>query len=47
MMTKEQFYLNIILFIPFMVINFFAYGITGCIDFVKMLNEYSKKYLTK
>ena len=46
MMTKKQFYLNIILFIPLMVINFFAYGITGCIDLVKMLNEYSKKYLT-
>ncbi len=45
-MTKKQFYLNIILFIPLVVINFFAYGVTGYIDFVKMLKKYSKKYLT-
>lgn len=46
MMTKKQFYLNIIMFVPFIIINFFLYGITGCIDFIKLLKKYSKKYLT-
>ena len=30
-MTKTQFYLNVIFFIPFMVINFFLYGIEGLV----------------
>ena len=38
-MTKTQIILNIIFFIPLMVINFFAYGIDGCIDFVKDLKK--------
>lgn len=42
-MTKAQITLNIIFFVPLMVINFFVYGIDGCIDFVKDL----KKYLIK
>ena len=41
-MTKAQITLNIIFFVPLMVINFFVYGIDGCIDFVKDL----KKHLT-
>lgn len=44
-MTKKQFIGNIILFIPFLVINFFAYGIDGCIRQFQMMKEYSKKYL--
>ena len=46
MMTKQQFILNIIFFIPFMVINFFLYGITGCADFIELLKE-NKKVLDK
>ena len=43
-MTKNQFILNVIFFIPFALINFLFYGIDGVIRLVKLLNEYSKKY---
>lgn len=46
MMTKNQFILNIIFFIPFVIINFFLYGIEGCADFIKFLKE-NKKVLDK
>ena len=35
MMTRTQFILNIIFFLPLLVVNFFAYGVDGCIRFVK------------
>lgn len=41
-MTKTQFYLNVIFFIPFMVINFFLYGIKGCTDFIILLKKNKK-----
>lgn len=43
-MTKTQFYLNVIFFIPFMVINFFLYGIEGCMNFIKCLKENKKVF---
>lgn len=46
MMTKKQFVLNIIFFLPLLILNFFAYGIEGDIRLIKMLQKYSKKYLT-
>ena len=46
MMTKNQFILNIIFFIPFMIINFFLYGIEGCANFIKFLKK-NKKVLDK
>ena len=39
-MTKNQFILNIIFFVPFIVINFFLYGIEGCVNFIKLLKKY-------
>ena len=39
-MTRKQFALNIIFFIPLMIANFFAYGVNGCIEFVRLLHEY-------
>jgi len=45
-MTKKQFILNIIFFLPLLILNFFAYGIEGDIRLIKMLQKYSKKYLT-
>lgn len=45
-MTKKQFVLNIIFFLPLLILNFFAYGIEGDIRLVEMLQKYSKKYLT-
>lgn len=41
-MTKTQFFLNIILFIPLLVINFFVYGVDGCARFIKLLKEYKE-----
>lgn len=41
-MTETQFFLNIILFVPLLVINFFVYGIDGCARFVKELKEYKE-----
>ena len=46
MMTKNQFILNIIFFIPFIIINFFLYGIEGCTNFITFLKE-NKKVLDK
>lgn len=43
-MTKNQFILNVIFFIPLVLINFLFYGINGVIRLVKELNRYSKKY---
>lgn len=44
-MNKTQFILNII-FYPFLLIcNFLIYGMQGCIDFVKEVHKYSKKFL--
>jgi len=45
-MTKKQFILNIVFFLPLLILNFFAYGIEGDIRLIKMLQKYSKKYLT-
>lgn len=38
-MTKAQITLNIIFFIPLIVINFFVYGVDGCLGFVKDLKN--------
>ena len=46
-MTKTQFVGNVILFIPLLVINFFAYGIDGCVRLVNEMNRYAKKYASK
>ena len=46
-MTKNQFIANVILFIPLLVLNFFAYGVDGCVRFFNEMNRYSKKYLVK
>lgn len=43
-MTKNQFILNVIFFIPLALINFLFYGIDGIIRLVADLNRYSKKY---
>lgn len=43
-MTKNQFILNVIFFIPLVLINFLFYGIDGVIELVEYLNRYSKKY---
>ena len=45
-MTKNQFILNIILFIPLTILNFFVYGIDGNIRLIKELKYYYKNYLT-
>ena len=44
-MTKTQVILNIIFFIPLLVINFFIYGIDGDIRLIKELKKYFKKPL--
>ena len=44
-MTKAQFIANIILFIPLFVLNFFAYGVDGCVRMCEEMHRYSKKYL--
>lgn len=46
-MTKNQFIANIILFIPLFILNFFGYGVDGCIRFIQEMQKYSKKYLKK
>ena len=45
-MTKIQYTINLILFLPLTVINFFIYGADGVIRFTKEIKKYSKKYLT-
>jgi hypothetical protein len=45
-MTKAQFIGNAILFVPLLVLNFFAYGVDGCVRLCKEMHEYAKKYLT-
>lgn len=44
-MTKAQFIGNAILFIPLLVLNFFAYGVDGCARMCKEMHRYAKKYL--
>ena len=44
-MTKAQFIGNAILFVPLLVLNFFAYGIDGCMQLCKEMNRYGRKYL--
>ena len=44
-MTKNQFIGNIILFVPLLVLNFFAYGIEGCVRMIEEMKKYGKKYL--
>lgn len=46
-MTKAQFISNVILFIPLLVLNFFAYGIDGCVRLINEMNRYAKKYASK
>ena len=46
-MTKKQFIGNCVLFLPLLIINFFAYGLDGSIRFVQDLNKYRKKYFSK
>lgn len=46
-MTKTQFVINVVLFIPLLVLNFFAYGIDGCVRFVNEMNKYAKKYASE
>lgn len=44
-MTKNQFVLNVVFFIPLALVNFLFYGINGVVELVGELNRYSKKYL--
>ena len=46
-MTKNQFIVNVILFIPLFVLNFFAYGVDGCGRMIKEMDKYAKKYFKK
>ena len=46
-MTKTQFAINVILFIPLLVLNFFAYGIDGCVRLINEMNRYAKKYASE
>ena len=46
-MTKTQYFINLALFLPFAIINFFMYGAEGVIRFAEEMKKYSKKYLTK
>ena len=46
-MTKAQFVVNVVLFLPLLVLDFFAYGIDGCARFVNEMNRYTKKYISK
>ena len=45
-MTKAQFIGNVILFAPLFVLNFFAYGVDGCVRMCEEMHRYAKKYLT-
>ena len=45
-MTKTQYVINIILFLPLAIINFFIYGADGVIQFTKEIKKYSKNLLT-
>ena len=42
-MTKKQFIANLVLCVPLLVINFFVYGINGCVDFINDMKTYSKE----
>jgi len=42
-MTKSEFIVNIILFIPLLVLNFFAYGVDSCGCMIKEMNKYAQK----
>ena len=44
-MTKTQFVGNIILFVPLFILNFFAYGVDGCVRMIQEMRKYAKKYL--
>lgn len=46
-MTKTQYIINLILFVPLIIANFFMYGVDGVIQFTKEIKKYSKKYLTQ
>ncbi len=46
-MTKTQYIINLALFLPLIIANFFMYGVDGVIQFTKEIKKYSKKYLTK
>lgn len=43
-MTKTQYTINIILFVPLLIINFFAYGVQGDIDFIKELKKERQRH---
>lgn len=43
-MTKTQYVINLILFLPLTIVNFFMYGADGAIQFIKEIKKYSKKY---
>ena len=45
-MTKTQYIINLVCFLPLAVINFFMYGMDGVIQLTKEIKKYSKKYLT-
>jgi hypothetical protein len=44
-MTKTQFIANTILFVPLLVLNFFAYGVNGCVELCKDMHKNAKEYL--
>lgn len=46
-MTKFQLALNIILFIPLLIINLFLYGIEGCAYFIEDVRDNWKKFHKK
>lgn len=43
-MTKTQFILNIIFFIPLLLLNFFLHGIDGCVELCEVIKEYGANY---
>ena len=43
-MTKMQYYLNILFFLPLIIINFVFYGLEGVINLFKEMKKFSKKY---
>jgi len=43
-MTKMQYYLNILFFLPLIIINFVFYGLDGVINLFKEMKKFSKIY---
>lgn len=43
-MTKIQYIINLVCFLPLAVINFFMYGVDGVIQFTKEIKKYSKTH---